>query len=281
MDATSYQAMGNNHMVQNNFGGSLGGSIVRNKTFFFANYEGFRHAMTDTMIDTVPTPEEVAGDFSMSGVNIYAPTNSRAQFQYNGMMNVIPPSQIDAAAQTFLQMYVPKPNLIMGMAMPCGAATMGSPGVVGAGMDCNNFEDARNELEVNNQGTIRIDQNLSRIHTLTGRYSLGSETGFMPGEMPPGGVGTLLPGFGSYNDNFAQQGSIAWTPVLSSALVNTAAISVSRLAMHRYDQNAYTNDIVTQLGIQGVGFGGPGAFGAPSSTCRDIRRWVTTIRRHR
>src|SRR4029077_20484778 len=141
--------------------------------------------------------------------------------------------------------------------------TMGSPGVVGAGMDCNNYEDARNELEVNNQGTVRIDQILSSIDTLTGRYSLGSETGFMPGEMPPGGVGTLLPGFGSYNDNFAQQGSIAWTRVLSSSLVNTAAIAVSRLAMHRYEQNANTNDIVTQLGIQGVGFGGPGAFGAP------------------
>ena len=130
-------------------------------------------------------------------------------------------------------------------------------------MDCNNYMDVRNELEVNNQGTIRVDQNLSRGDTLTGRYSLSAETGFMPGEMPPGGVGTLLPGFGSYNDNFAQQGNIAWTRVLTPSLLNTAAITVSRLAMHRYDQNAYTNDIVTQLGIQGVGFGGPGAFGAP------------------
>jgi hypothetical protein len=85
----------------------------------------------------------------------------------------------------------------------------------------------------------------------------------MPGEMPPGGDGTLLPGFGSYNNNFAQQGNIAWIRVLSPSVVNTAAITVSRLAMHRYNENAYTNDIVTQLNIQGVGFGGSGAFGAP------------------
>jgi hypothetical protein len=262
MDATTFESMGNNHMVQNNFGGSFGGPIVRNRTFFFANYEGFRHAMTDTMIDTVPTPQEISGDFSQSGVNIYDPTNSRAQFQYNGALNVIPPSQINLVAQTFLQQYVPQPNVMAGM-MPCGAATMGSPSVVGAGVDCNNYMDVRNELAVNNQGTIRVDQNLSRGDTLTGRYSLSAETGFTPGEMPPGGIGTLLPGFGSYNDNFAQQGNIAWTRVLSPNLVNTAAITVSRLAMHRYNQNAYTNDIVTQLGIQGVGFGGPGAFGAP------------------
>jgi hypothetical protein len=262
MDATTFESMGNNHMVQNNFGASFGGPIVRKRTFFFANYEGFRHAMTDTMIDTVPTPEEIAGDFSQSGKNIYDPTNNRTQFKYNGLNNVIPPARIDQAAQTFLQKYVPRPNLMAGM-MPCGAAMMGNPGVVGAGIDCNNYMDVRNELEVNNQGTIRIDQNFARGDLLTARYSLSAETGFMPGEMPPGGVGTLLPGFGSYNDNFSQQGNISWIRVLSPTLVNTAALTVSRLAMHRYDQNAYTNDIVTQLGIQGVGFGGPGAFGAP------------------
>jgi hypothetical protein len=262
MDATTFESMGNNHMVQNNFGAAFGGPIVRKRTFFFANYEGFRHAMTDTMIDTVPTPEEIAGDFSQSGKNIYDPTNNRTQFKYNGVNNVIPPARIDQAAQTFLQKYVPRPNLMAGM-MPCGAAMMGNPGVVGAGIDCNNYMDVRNELEVNNQGTIRMDQNFARGDLLTARYSLSAETGFMPGEMPPGGVGTLLPGFGSYNDNFSQQGNISWIRVLSPTLVNTAALTVSRLAMHRYDQNAYTSDIVTQLGIQGVGFGGPGAFGAP------------------
>ena len=89
----------------------------------------------------------------------------------------------------------------------------------------------------------------------------GVEAG--PGEMPPGGVGSLLPGFGSFNDNFSQQGNISWNKILGPTRVNTAAITVSRLAMHRFNENAYSNDIVSQLGIQGIGFGGNGAFGAP------------------
>src|SRR6266536_3601881 len=85
MDASSFNDMGNNHMVQNDFGASFGGPIVHNRTFFFVNYEGFRHAMTDTMIDTVPTPQEVAGDFSQAGgnnsaVRIFDPANGRAEF---------------------------------------------------------------------------------------------------------------------------------------------------------------------------------------------------------
>jgi len=42
-----------------------------------------------------------------------------------------------------------------------------------------------------------------------------------------------------------------------------ANITVSRLSMHRTSENSFANDIVSQLGITGVGFGGAGAFGAP------------------
>ena len=68
MDATSFGSMGNNHLVQNNFGGSFGGPLLgkNKKTFFFLNYEGLRLAQADAQTLTVPTPEEVQGDFSMN-----------------------------------------------------------------------------------------------------------------------------------------------------------------------------------------------------------------------
>jgi Carboxypeptidase regulatory-like domain len=113
LDAHSFNSMGNNHLVQNNYGASFGGPIAH-KTFFFLNYEGFRHVMAETMTDTLPTAAEVMGDFSQSGKNIYDPNSSqpnpafdpskpvtptnpqfiRSQFQDGGVNNVIPTDRI-------------------------------------------------------------------------------------------------------------------------------------------------------------------------------------------
>ena len=86
MDAYTFGAMGSSKfLVQNNFGGSLGGPFVHNKTFFFFNYEGYRHSQADSMTETVPTPQEIAGNFQMSGVTVYDPyhDHSRAACQPN------------------------------------------------------------------------------------------------------------------------------------------------------------------------------------------------------
>jgi hypothetical protein len=277
MDTSSFDSMGHNHLVQNNFGASFGGPIMHNRTFFFLNYEGFRHVMADPMIETVPTADEIGGDFSMSGTNIYDPANFsanpnynpaqpisasnpkiiRQQFQYSGVNNVMDPTRINQAAQQFLLQYVPRPNLGMGMAMGvggCGMAMMGLPTVVGAGGDCNNYLDVRDEHHTSDQGTARLDHLFGNGDSLTGRYSLSAENGFSP---------INLPGFGAFHDNFSQQGSIAWNKIVSPHVVNTAAIAVSRLSMRRDTENANQNDIVSQLGIQGIGFGGPAAWGAP------------------
>ena len=268
-DAHTFNDMGSNFLVRNNFGTSLGGPILRNRTFFFINYEGLRHIKSDTMIDTVPTADEVNGDFSMSGVTIYNPFSSHPNPSFDPTKpvsptnpqiirdpfpnNQIPQGLMDPAAQSFLRKYTPRPNVDVGMS-GCGMTMMGAPTVVGAGFDCNNYTDVRKERHNTDQATVRIDQVFKRGDSIVARYSFNSENGFMPQN---------LPSFGALHDNLAQHGSVAWTRIISPKIVNIGAITISRLAMHRSSENSESNDIVSELGIKGVGFGGQGAYGAP------------------
>jgi hypothetical protein len=261
LDASSFGSMGNNHLVQNNFGASLGGPLAGKKTFFFANYEGLRLSRADAQTLTVPTRDEIMGDFSMSGVNIYDPTTAQPNPNYNPTLptgpsnfpytrsqfsgNQIPSDRINQKLQSFLLQVVPQPNM---MSM--------------SGLDSNNYLDIRNETHFNDQGTVRIDHIFSNGDILFGRYSVGGERGFSPSN---GSTPTTenLPGFGANFDNLAQQAVISWNHFISTGKVNTISVAVSRLSMDHTSQNDSVNDYVTQLGFQGVGFGGPGAWGAP------------------
>ena len=270
MDAHSFNDMGGtNHLVQNNFGGSLSGPVFGKKTFYFVNYEGLRHVQADTMTDTVPTPEEVSGDFSMSGVTIYDPKTTVTNPHYNPALpvtasnpqftrqpfpnNVIPASRLSPVAVTMLTQYTPMPNMMMGMG-GAGMTMMGTPTVVGAGNDSNNYLDVRNEVHNTDQGTIRVDHQFNASNTGFIRYSAGGEHGFMPEN---------LPGFGYYHDNLSQQGAGSYSHIFTPTLLNVATVAVSRLSMNHWTESANKNDITGSLGIQGVGFGGPEAWGAP------------------
>jgi hypothetical protein len=262
MDATTFGSMGNNHLVQNNYGASFGGPLIKKNTFFFVNYEGFRRSQADAQILTVPTPEEIQGDFSMSNVKIYDPKTAVANPNYDPTKptnasnfpytrsqfpgNVIPSDRISPLLQEFLMAYVPMPNMMMD----------------GMGADSNNYLDIRNDTHYNDQGTVRIDHNFAGGDTLFGRYSIGQESGFSPSS---GVTATTedLPGFGANFDNRSQQATIAWNHIFAANKLNTFSIAVSRLSMDRTSQNNNVNDIIGQLGIQGIGFGGPGAWGAP------------------
>ncbi len=264
LDASPFQSMGNNHLVQNNFGASFGGPLLGKdkRTFFFLNYEGFRLSQADAQILTVPTRDEIMGDFSMSPVNVYDPTTAVANPSYNPSLptgpsnfpytrsqfpnNQIPSDRINPNLEAFLMQYVPQPNMMM-MSM---------------GADSNNYLDIRNETHVQDQGTVRIDHDFSSNDTAMARYSLGSENGFSPSN---GSTATTenLPGFGANFDNLSQQAVISWNHAFSSNKLNTASLALSRLSMNHTSQNNGVNDIVGQLGIQGIGFGGQGAWGAP------------------
>jgi len=261
MDASTFSSMGNNHLVQNNFGASLGGPLVGKKTFFFLNYEGLRLSQADAQVLTVP-PDEIQGDFSMSGINIYDPTTAVANPNFNPAKptgpanfpytrsqfpnNQIPSNRMNPLLTAFLLKYVPQPNMMM---------MAGEP-------DSNNYLDVRNEIHVEDQGTIRVDHNFTNDDTIFGRYSIGTENGFSPSS---GVTATTedLPGFGANFDNRSQQAVISWNHIFAPNKVNTGSFAVSRLSMDRTSQNDGVNDIVGALGIKGVGFGGPNAWGSP------------------
>ena len=142
---------------QNEFGAAGGGPIIRNKTFFYASYEGWRYNKAPLSLTLVPTPAELNGDFSQSFYNqqIYNPystactgTNCTRQ-PFPG--NVIPSSLISPAMQSYLNAYLGRPNLT---------------GIVGS-----NYIETRAQTDTANSWQIRVDHNFNERNTLFGRLS--------------------------------------------------------------------------------------------------------------
>ena len=87
---------------RNEYGGTVGGPIRKDKTFFFADYQGIRLAQPQTITSTIPTVAQrnmlVTGDFSGLGTTIYDPTALSGTSRQPFAGNVIPKTRLDPAA---------------------------------------------------------------------------------------------------------------------------------------------------------------------------------------
>ena len=107
LDARNFFAADKPKLRYNLFGASLGGPTRKDKTHFFYNYEGNQVRSEDTVIHNIPTPAEIRGDFSASGVIIRDPSaQGRATFPNN----IIPPSRLDPVGARLAAFY-PEPNV--------------------------------------------------------------------------------------------------------------------------------------------------------------------------
>jgi hypothetical protein len=181
---------------QNQFGGNLGGPVIKNTAFFFGDYEGTRITRGVTRLTKVPTADERAGIFTSA---IKDPVTG-----LNFDNNRIPSDRIDPYAAAIIAL-VPLPN---------------QPGA-------NNFFRAPDLLDNSDRLLGRMDWHPSVKDSIFGRYIYSNRKRQIPGAF--GGVidGTGTSAFG--NQTIKTNAMVGgWTRILSSAMVNEFRISWSQ-----------------------------------------------------
>jgi hypothetical protein len=198
MDSSDYFTHGVQPLKQNQFGATFGGPILKDKTFFFGYYEGFRNRQGETVPATVPSAAERQGNF---GEQCTAP----ATFDTNGLCS---------NAQEQLTFFgTPVPFNQMTLFTPIDpTATNVLPFFPLPNVGENGFIATQTLSENNDQFGLRLDHYLSRADTLNFRYMYSSG----PTTDPLSPVGANVPGFpvGEYNraQNFVTQETHIFSP---------------------------------------------------------------------
>jgi hypothetical protein len=212
---------------QNQFGGSLGGPVLRNRTFFFADYEGQRVRKSLTSTFSVPTDAMRRGDFEGLAA-IYDPNNSARDVRLPFPGNLIPTANLDSVSTALLTI-IPQANL---------------PGIA------QNLLASGIQRVKSNNASARLDQQFSANDTGYVRFSL-----FDARQFDPFGSGvlqeSLLPGFGRNLSTHTLNGVAGWTHIVSTEFLNEARFAFLTVAGGQTSPNA-GNPFAAKAGLLGV-----------------------------
>jgi hypothetical protein len=234
----------------NRFGGVLGGPVIKNRTFFFANVEEQRLIQWSAQVLTLPSMLQRVGDFSKTFngagalIPIYdqtttqvLPNGSATRSPFSG--NIIPASRFDSVGAKILQNYVPPPN---------------QPGRIDGG---NNFIGAARL-----QNSTRIWQFYRVDHQLTTKDRLYFRFASDSGDSPVNGayVGTpyeVADPLSITQTQFQRVASGSWTRVISPTTISEAYIAYNNTPLIREAlgnvPEVWQKDWAGKLGLKNVG----------------------------
>ncbi len=216
------------NLKRNQFGGTIGGPIRKDKLFFFAGWQDTIQRSTNPASTVLPTDAMLAGDFTAYAANCDPGLNA---FPLQGpfVANKTNPSNYSPIIQA-LESHFPVPS---SATSPCGNFTYQSPA---------NFTE--------NQGLARIDYHQSDKNTIFGRYFITNW--YAPPGSPnlPAAQGGLLIGAIDGADDRVQNLTLGDTYLISSNMVNNVRVTGNR-SRNLTVQNSTIdlNDLFTAAGV--------------------------------
>ncbi len=227
----------------NQFGGTFGGPLKKDKLFFFADYQALRRATPPSVSATTLMPAAWRkGDFSnlldpvysgvKGGIQLYNPFSVDAAGNRAPFVNNQIPTNLFSPVITKLfadQSVYPLPSLSQTLVT-----------------DANYFYSGSSYLK-SDQGDFKLDYKPSDKDDLSARYSNGRQ------DTP--GVNTAPFLYNSFNIAPFQNGVINWTRTITPRVVNEARVGVNNLMLNNGGEDKGLGDIATKLGIQNAGAG--------------------------
>ncbi|MBV9574916.1 MAG: TonB-dependent receptor, partial [Acidobacteriales bacterium] len=281
----AFDIFGRQPYKQNQFGATLGGPIIKNKTFFFVDYEGLRVRQALPQLVTIPTPAEIAGDFSSFltnqpalAVDNQGNITGQTALDCNGNPTYVGEIFNSRLAQ---QNHPNNPNGLCGVPISNGgninvfggtatvdplaarlAALYPQPNTNLAGA---NFLSDPKRTESRNNFDIRVDNAFSDNDSFFVRFSYEDQPSFIPSPFSNAlDGGNFADG---YEDDSYRSVALSEVHLFNPHLNNEFRLGYNRINAHRLNLN-YNQDVSAQLGFPGVPFG-PDLGGLPQLSFGD------------
>ena len=241
----------------NQYGGTFGGPIQKNKTFFFVNYEGLQSNVQTIALSTVPTPAEAGittpGEYDFRGVTHIVNPYTGADFN---TPNVITASDLNGTGPGAVP-------ILSTAAAKLGVALAGFyPKATITGATSNNYNFSQTATEQLNEFSVRADHTFSANDSAAANYNFFDDPTFVPTNNQCN-ANNYIPGFGCNDGLTTQLAVVSETHTFNPGLLNEL-----RVNYERFRQSGVQQD--TSASFPGIPGASAGNFtnntGLPNST---------------